>query len=241
MAEQLDRTTQLVWELNKRIYGTHPISNNIVNILNAFLEARTGEPGQIKKLVDTCEIAGKNIRSFAERSEPEVGEEHEPGNPQIHGWEKTTDFRGDIRFAHPKKPLSIIITKIDLGDGRFSYSSGLYDTFYHRREEAFPDRKTQKEAIDHAVKWMEAHPEIVGWEKLKETDVYFEYVNTADRNITLTADLTKMGWEIYLFNSQTNKIVRLLTATEARKRGFVKGNIVNFMSYYMKNNPTVTL
>lgn len=150
MAEQLDRTTLLVWELNKRIYGTHPISNNIVNILNAFLEARTtGEPGQIKKLADTCEIAGKNIRSFAERTEPEVGEEHEPGNPRIPGWRRDYELEAEEirKWRNITDPTKyVVVCRSAVG----------YDSLTPSGYTA--PVNTQREAISKAVEWMRAHP-----------------------------------------------------------------------------------
>ena len=254
-----NRETDRLEQISKRLRGLDA-GEGVSELLETYVMLRRwGDPKYILEMAEICEGYASKLRNLygnvtikrqeskAAREVKEfLGEEHEPGNPRIQKqWKKTTDFRGNIRFAHPKKPLSILIVREDLGSGRFFYSSGLYDTFYNRREEAFPDKPTQEEAIGYAVEWMKEHPTITeqqgGWEKLQETETYFEYVSTTDRNITLIANLTKEGWEIYLFNSDTNKTKHLLTAPAARERGFVRGNIHNFISSWMKNNQSVTL
>lgn len=64
-------------------------------------------------------------------------------------------------------------------------------------------------------------------------------MNTANRNITLTATLTKEGWEIYLFDSENNKTAHLITAPESRKRLFDRGDAKKMIMNYMQAHPTI--
>jgi len=71
-------------------------------------------------------------------------------------WKKITQGK-NIRYSNKNRPESVLIVREDLGDGRYFYSSGVYDTIYHRREKAFSDTTKKSEAIRFAEKYMRTH------------------------------------------------------------------------------------
>ena len=72
-------------------------------------------------------------------------------------WKKITQGE-NIIYDNQNRRECISIIKYDLGDGRYFYSSELYDTFYNRRIRAFSNSKTKSQALKIAMKYMRSHP-----------------------------------------------------------------------------------